>query len=201
MRFFFNYNRSLRGGTNAQCSKRKNGKFETSGTRDINQQSTDKFVTFSMMRINLPLPDAPITRRPFFPPPLPLRPTHLRAPDIFFPPPPPPPGSPRDEIDRDRAHSGAVDCRNNGGGGGGGPVATEIRGNSARFYRKAVVLISARPKIADEANERWFVAVDVRKIAMPTTTTIIQSRAPTRLSFSPRRRTRARGFSISFINP
>jgi len=48
-----------------------------------------------------------------------------------------------------------------------GPVATEIRGNSARFYRKAVVLISARPKIADEANERWFVAVTFGKLPCP----------------------------------
>jgi len=71
------------------------------------------------------------------------------------------------------------------------PVATEIRGNSARFYRKAVVLISARPKIADEANERWFVAVTFGKLPYPPPPPLPSSSpapihpAPIRLAHSP----------------
>lgn len=68
-----------------------------------------------------------------------------------------------DEIDRDRAVQLIAETTV----AAASPVATEIHGNSARFYRKAVVLISARPKIADEANERWFVAVTFGKLPCP----------------------------------
>lgn len=70
--------------------------------------------------------------------------------------------------------------------GGVSPVATEIRGNSARFYRKAVVLISARPKIADEANERWFVAVTFGKLPCPPPSSNLSSPiSPPRLFIPP----------------
>ena len=84
----------FRGRTNAMRI-RKNEESATSGTRDINQQSADKFVTFSMMRINLPLPDARL-------------PASLFSLWYFFSSPPPVPvyrarRTARDEIDRDRA--------------------------------------------------------------------------------------------------
>lgn len=184
--------------------------------RDINQQSADKFVTFSMMRINLPFRTRDY-QRPLFSP-------------VFyffsaFPSIARPLARARARVTRemksigDRAPSrlcNAVDCRNNGRLPSS--VATEIRGNSALLSESR--RFNQRPTENRWRGEREVVRCrDVRKIAhhhyhhqhRATTTSVTVTTSTTTITVAsnpldsyprtPLVPHRVRGFSISFINP
>jgi len=117
------------------------------------------------MRINLPLPNARLPASlfsPYLPPP----------PAIFFPRSLIHRGSHRMRWNRSRSRS-AVDCRNNSSGGESG-----CNRNSREF---GALLSESRRFNQRPTENRWrgerevVRCRDVRKIAMPTATTIIQS--------------------------